>query len=285
MKTCLVSETTANEIGNLLLGSAEKSETLLLGGGCLAAADSRKSVSLSLEISSVRPSGSAAPPASFSLAEGDLLVLLAIDGNGADVLAACLAGLRPFSGSVLIGGEPVPSGGHLAFRMLGGRFVPADRRAEGLVAPLSLSENLALPSPPGRFLLSRASMRKDAAERLRRFGVRAASPEVAAGTLSGGNQQKLVLARELDPRLGSPRVLVAIHPTRGLDLAASADVRERIEDARRVGAAVLVVSADPDEARLFGGTLRVVYRGSLSEPFPPEAPLEVLGRRMAGLAA
>lgn len=238
-----------------------------------------------LEIVSVVPSGSHAPPVSLFLSEGEMVVLLAIDGNGADVLASCVAGLRPFSGSVRIGGEAVPSGGHLAFRMLGGRFVPADRRDEGLVAPLSLSENLALPSPPGRFFLAKDAMRESAVARIRTFGVRAHSPDVAAGTLSGGNQQKLVLARELDPRLGSPRVLVAVHPTRGLDLAASADVGERIEDARRAGAAVLVVSADPDEAHLFGGTLRIVYRGGLSEPFPPDTPLEILGRRMAGLAA
>ena len=214
-----------------------------------------------------------------------MVVLLAIDGNGADTLAACVAGLRPFSGEVRIGGEPVASGGFLAFRALGGRFVPADRRAEGLVAPLSLAENLALPFPPGRFFLARDAMRENAAGRIRSFGVRAASPGVAAGSLSGGNQQKLVLARELDQRLGSPRLLVAIHPTRGLDLAASADVHERVEEARCSGAAVLVISSDPDEARLFGGTLRVVYRGGLSELLPEGTPLEALGRRMAGLAA
>ena len=128
-------------------------------------------------------------------------------------------------------------------------------------------------------------MRENAAARIRTFGIRAASPEVPAGALSGGNQQKLVLARELDPRLGSLRVLLAIHPTRGLDLAASAEVLDRIEEARGSGAAVLVVSADPDEARLLGGTLRVVYRGGLSEPLAPGTPLEALGRRMAGLAA
>ncbi len=213
------------------------------------------------------------------------MVLLAIDGNGADLLAACVAGLRPFSGIVRIGGEPVSSGGFLSFRALGGRFVPADRRAEGLVAPLTIAENLALPAPPGRFFLARDAMRENAAERIQSFGVRAASPEVAAGTLSGGNQQKLVLARELDPRLGAPWVLVAIHPTRGLDLAAAADVLGRIEEVREAGAAVLLVSADPDEARLLGGTLRVVYRGALSEPLPAGVPLETLGRRMAGLAA
>ncbi|MFI5182036.1 MAG: ABC transporter ATP-binding protein [Thermoanaerobaculia bacterium] len=293
VKSCRTTETTKEEIGSLLLGSAEKSEReeegttndLLLSRGRCAAADSRKSVSSALEIKGLVPSGSSAPPASFSISPGETVVLLAIDGNGADVLASCIAGLRPFNGSVRIGREGVPSGGFLAFRALGGRYVPADRRAEGLVAPLSLAENLALPDPPGRFFLAHDAMRENAAGRIRSFGVRAASPEVAAETLSGGNQQKLVLARELDPRLESPRLLVAIHPTRGLDLAASADVHERIEMARSSGTAVLVVSADPDEARLFGGTFRVVYRGRLSEPLPEDTPLEALSRRMAGLAA
>ena len=217
-----------------------------------------------LDVDSVVPSGSAAPPASFSLAEGDLLVLLAIDGNGADTLARCIAGMHPFSGRIAVLGRSLPgSGDPRAFRAAGGRFVPADRRAEGFVAALSLEENLALPSPPGSLLIDRTAMRGHAEERLRRFGVRAGSAATSAASLSGGNQQKLVLARELDRRLGPPKLLVAVHPTRGLDLAASAEIRARIEEVRRAGAAVLVVSSDPDEARPFGGTLHVVYRGAL----------------------
>jgi len=289
VKSCLVSQTTAGEIGGLLLGAAEKAEgeterrteDLRLGGGRPAAAEKGLQV---LSVESVVPAGTSAPPASFSLEEGDLLVLLAIDGNGADTLARCVAGLHPFSGRIGILGRPLPAAGApRAFRAAGGRFVPADRRAEGLVAPLSLEENLALPTPPGRLFLDRAAMARLAGERLRQHGIRAESPASAAATLSGGNQQKLVLARELDDRFGPPRLMVAIHPTRGLDLSAAAAVRDRIEETRRAGTAVLVASSDPEEAGLLGGTHRVVYRGALSDPLPPETSLPALGRRMAGL--
>ena len=194
--------------------------------------------------------------------------------------------MHSFSGRIEILGRALPPSGDMrAFRAAGGRYVPADRRAEGLIPSLSVAENLALPSPPGRFFLDRPSLRRSASQRIARFGVRASSPEAPASELSGGNQQKLVLARELDASSRPSRLLVAIHPTRGLDIAASGDVHGRIEDARRKGCAVLIVSSDPEEARLFGGTFRVVYRGALSEPLPADTPFHVLGRRMAGLAA
>jgi simple sugar transport system ATP-binding protein len=184
---------------------------------------------------------------------------------------------------VEVGGAPLPtSGDPLAFRAAGGAFVPADRRGEGLVAALSLSENLAFPNPPGRVLLDRAEMRAHAEERLGAFGVRYASPDAPAGSLSGGNQQKTVLARELARH---PVVLVAVHPTRGLDLASAAAVRSRILDACRSGTAALVVTADPDEAQLFGASIRVVTRGRLSAVLDPATPPATLGRLMAGLEA
>ena len=112
--------------------------------------------------------------------------------------------------------------------------------------------------------------------------MRASGPQAAARELSGGNQQKLLLARELEPL---PGLIVAIHPTRGLDIASSEAVRARLLDAARSGAGVLVVTADPDEAQELGAPIRVVYRGALSGPFPASTSLAVLGRHMAGLAA
>jgi len=284
-----VAGTTAGEIAALLLAGADASRT----ASPWTDADRPRTEpgAPALELCDVVPLPrpgerfQAPPPCSISLGPGDALVLLAIDGNGADALAAAVAGLRRFSGRVAVAGREVPPGRPGAFRGAGGRFVPADRRAEGLVASLTLEENLALPSPPGRLLLDRGAIRRDAEERLSRFGIRASSPASLAAELSGGNQQKLVLARELHAPGATPRLVVAIHPTRGLDLAAAADVRVRLAEARRRGAAVLVVSSDPDEAALFGGTLRVVYRGALSAPMPAGTPVEVLGRRMAGLAA
>ena len=160
--------------------------------------------------------------------------------------------------------------------------MPADRREEGLVLDLDLAENLALPDPPGRFFLDRAAMQTHALERIVAFAVRAPSPSTRAGALSGGNQQKLVLAREL---ARSPRLVVAVHPTRGLDLAASAAVRARLAEACAAGASVLVVTSDPDEAFDYRGGVRVVTRGALSGEVAGGTPPAALGRLMAGLGA
>jgi general nucleoside transport system ATP-binding protein len=282
VKTCRVSETTPEEIGGLLIASAE-SDTHPSKHAARSAANQPLP---SLELTGFAPDEAQAVRAeriSLSLSPGELLVLLAIDGNGADTIARAIAGLERFSGRVEVDGVPLPpSGDPLAFRAAGGAFVPADRREEGLVAALSLAENLALPDPPGRVLLDRSAMRVHAGDLLASFGVRAASSAALAGSLSGGNQQKVVLARELSR---NPCVLVAVHPTRGLDLASAAAVRGRILDACRSGAAALVVTADLDEAPLFGAPLRVVTRGRLSAPLAPTTPVETLGRLMAGLAA
>ncbi|MBK9065179.1 MAG: hypothetical protein IPL89_18695 [Acidobacteria bacterium] len=160
--------------------------------------------------------------------------------------------------------------------------MPADRREEGLVLDLDLAENLALPNPPGRFFLDRAAMQTHALERMKAFTVRAPSPSTPARALSGGNQQKLVLAREL---AGAPRLVVAIHPTRGLDLAASAAVRARLAEACAAGASVLVVTSDPDEAFDYRGGVRVVTRGALSCEVAGGTAPAALGRLMAGLGA
>jgi simple sugar transport system ATP-binding protein len=291
VKTCRVSETTPEEIGGLLLAGAEgetreKEKDFDTHPSKHAARSAANQTLPSLELTGFAPDEARAVRAesiSLSLSPGELLVLLAIDGNGADTIARAIAGLERFSGRVEVGGVSLPpSGDPLAFRAAGGAFVPADRREEGLVASLSLEENLALPDPPGRVFLDRSAMRAHAGDLLASFGVRAASSTALAGSLSGGNQQKVVLARELSR---SPRVLVAVHPTRGLDLASAAAVRRRILDVCRSGAAALVITADLDEAPLFGAPLRVVTRGRLSAPLQPTTPVETLGRLMAGLAA
>jgi len=271
-----VSGTTPGEVASLLVGGAEAASR------CEAAAAPPAAAPPALEVERFVPEGSGAPPASLSIPAGAALTLLAIDGNGADLLGAAIAGVRPARGRVAVGGRPVPPGRPRAFRAAGGGFIPADRRAEGLVAELTLAENLFLARPPGGRVLDRVALAAAAAERLARFGVRASGPYALARELSGGNQQKLLLARELEPL---PRLLVAVHPTRGLDLASSEDVRARLLDAARAGSGVLVVTADPEEARALGAPIRVVYRGALSEPLPSSVAIGELGRRMAGLAA
>ena len=302
VKTCRVSETTPEEIGGLLIAGAEgdreetdrkreKDKILSEGGEDIhpskhAARSAANRPAAKLELTGFAPHqsrGVRTEGISLSLSHGELLVLLAIDGNGADTIARAIAGLEPFEGGVAIGGVRLPGRGDpLAFRAAGGAFVPADRREEGLVAALSLSENLALPDPPGRPFLDRRAMLAHAESRLAALGVRASSTAAAAGSLSGGNQQKVVLAREL---VRPPSLLVAIHPTRGLDLGSAAAVRRLILEACRMGAAALVVTADPDEAQLFEAPIRVVTRGRLSAPCEPATPVAALGRLMAGISA
>jgi ABC-type uncharacterized transport system ATPase subunit len=278
VKTCLTSETSPGEIGGLLIAGSD------IQPSKHAARSAANALTPSLTLTGFVPRGSQGKRiSSLSLFPGELLVLLAIDGNGADTIARAIAGLEPFEGEAALGGVRLPGRGDpLAFRAAGGAFVPADRREEGLVTALSLSENLALPDPPGRLFLDRRAMLSHAEERLAALGVRASSAAVPASALSGGNQQKVVLAREL---VHAPRLLVAVHPTRGLDLASSAAVRRMILEACRMEAAALVVTADPDEAQLFGAPIRVVYRGRLSAPCAPGTGVATLGRLMAGVGA
>lgn len=271
-----VSSTTPEEVGALLLGGAEASSRT----GALRPDPPDEEQIPALDVGDLLPAGAAGPPASFAVPAGATLTLLAVDGNGADLFGSAIAGVRPARGRIRLAGRAVPPGDPRAFRAAGGAFIPADRRAEGLVPGLSLAENLFLRKPPGGLVIDRAALAAATDERLRRFGVRARGAWAKARELSGGNQQKLLLARELEPL---PRLLVALHPTRGLDLASAADVRARLLDATLAGAGVLVVTADPDEALELGAPIRIVYRGVLSPPLAATTPLAELGRRMAGL--
>lgn len=273
-----VAATTTAEVAALLLGGAEATSRPFP----LPPSPRRDGAPAALVLEGFAPTGAGAPAVSLSISPGEALTLLAIDGNGADLLGAAVAGVRPARGQLRVAGRSVAPGNPLAFRAAGGAFIPADRRAEGLVASLTLAENLFLRRPPGRFTVDRVALAAAAADRLGRFGVRASGPGARARELSGGNQQKLLLARELEPL---PKLLVAIHPTRGLDLASSGDVRARLFDAARSGAGVLVVTADPEEAQELGAPIRVVYRGALSPPLPATTSLPELGRFIAGLAA
>ncbi len=272
--------TKAAEIGSL--------ESLAAHRAALPSADVGSRISTpnapGLRLTDFRPrvaSQANAPAVTLEVHAGELLVLLAIDGNGADTLAGAVAGVIPASGRIEIAGQTIEPGEPRAFRRAGGGFVPADRRAEGLVPSLSIAENLALGRADG-FFLNRRALAEEARSRIGRFGIRASGPSARASELSGGNQQKLVLARELVPL---PKVLVAIHPIRGLDIGATAEVVKRLAAARSAGTALLVVTSDPEEARSFEGTIRVVYRSRVSPPIKPSAPLDELGRYMAGLAA
>jgi simple sugar transport system ATP-binding protein len=163
-------------------------------------------------------------------------------------------------------------------------FVPEDRTTEGLILPLSLTENVVLgmgahaPGVTGG-LVSWAEASAGTAELIAQFGVKAAGPDAAAQSLSGGNQQKLILARALAAK---PRVIVAENPTRGLDVAAAAEVHRRLREAAANGAAVLFHSTDLDEVLAAGDRVVVVSGGTLREP--ASRGRDVVGRMMIGAA-
>jgi len=223
---------------------------------------------------------------SFSVRAGEVLALVGVDGNGQAELAGVIAGVDlPTHGSVFVDGADVTAGGVTARRAAGLAHVPADRGTTGLVAEMTIAENLALRAfddPPLRRgpWLDADAMDKLARERIAEFAIRTSGPETAARTLSGGNQQKIVLARELG---GRPTVLVAEQPTRGLDPGATRFVIDQVLALRAAGGAILYISTELEEALLVADRIGVMYKGRLVGLMPREdVDLSRLGLMMAG---
>ncbi|MCK6471667.1 MAG: ABC transporter ATP-binding protein [Planctomycetes bacterium] len=218
--------------------------------------------------------------AAFELRGGEILGVAGVEGNGQEELAAALAGLLAIAppGRVELCGEEITRWSVRARTEAGLALIPADRQHEGLVLELTLAENLVLREVFSRQraalhrgpFLDHARIEAHAHERLGAFGVVPPDPRLPAGSLSGGNQQKVVAARELS---GAPRAILACNPTRGLDIAAAAAVHERLRAAAASGAGVLLVSSDLDEILLLSDSIAVLYGGRL----------RVLGARAAGL--
>ncbi len=219
---------------------------------------------------------------------GEVLVVAGVEGNGQQELQSVLAGAcdANVEGEVRIDGSPVGSPSEA--RDAGLAIIPGDRRRDALVGEMVLWENLLL----GRDAISRAAPRgwldpaeqtRLAARNLEAFSVRPAAPNLPAAALSGGNQQRLVLARELTR--ADLSVVVATSPTRGLDLVATAAVHAQLRELARKGAAILVLSTDLDEVDALADRVLVLYRGHL-HALPGNGKDRVeIGRRMAGLEA
>ena len=178
-------------------------------------------------------------------------------------LALAIAGLGPIrAGAVELGGVDVTRASVKARRALGLAYLPEDRHLHGLVADATVADNVALgrlAEVRRRVTIDRGALATLTARLLAADDVRPADPDALAGALSGGNQQKLVVARELD-RAGL-RAVLAVHPTRGVDLTAVARVHERLRQAAVGGAAVLVITADLDELLTLAHRVVVMHRG------------------------
>ena len=223
---------------------------------------------------------------SLSVRRGEIVGLAGVEGNGQSQLGAVLAGLlSPSSGRVVVGGTDVTGRSPRALSRLGVGIIPEDRHAVGCHLGLSVAENLllgTLPAYTNRLgLLRRDRMARAAEARMKAYDVRAAGPEAPMSSLSGGNQQKVVLARELalDPLV----FLLAAQPTRGLDVGAVESVYTEIRKACARGAGVLLVSSELDELLAVADRVLVIYRGRIVGELParPEHK-DAVGTLMSG---
>jgi general nucleoside transport system ATP-binding protein len=222
---------------------------------------------------------------SFEVRAGEIVGIAGIDGNGQTELIDAMTGLRRVqSGRVVVGGEDVT--GTSAFRSLeaGLGHIPEDRQRRGLVLEFSIAENIALHDfrkpPDSRFgwLFPRRLIER-ARTLIKQFDVRGGGPTTRAGGLSGGNQQKVILAREIER---DPKVLIAAQPTRGLDVGAIEFVHRRLIEERDEGRAILLVSLELEEILSLSDRILVMYEGKIAGEFPPTATEEELGVAMIG---
>ncbi|GAB2798510.1 ABC transporter ATP-binding protein [Streptomyces daliensis] len=225
---------------------------------------------------------------SFTIHKGEVLGVAGVEGNGQAELVEAVMGMRdPDGGTVTLDGEDISHAPTRRRREDGIGYIPEDRHRHGLLLDAPLWENRMLghvtepPNSKGRLLdLKRA--RADTQRIVAEYDVRTPGIEVTAASLSGGNQQKLIVGREMSHH---PKLLIAAHPTRGVDVGAQAQIWDQIRAARREGLAVLLISADLDELIGLSDTLRVMYRGRLvADADPATITPEELGSAMTGAA-
>jgi ABC-type uncharacterized transport system ATPase subunit len=224
---------------------------------------------------------------SFEVRRGEILAVAGVQGNGQTELTEALVGLQPrVRGSMRLDGNELNGDSVRSILDAGVGFVPEDRTEDGLVAEFSIAENLMLDRSEGApFVkggnLQLATLAEFAEEKVAEYDVRTPSIETKVGRLSGGNQQKVVLARELSREL---RLLVAAQPTRGVDVGSIEFIHKRIVETRDAGVPVVVVSTELDEVTALADRIMVMYRGKVVGIVPGDTPRETLGLMMAGEA-
>jgi general nucleoside transport system ATP-binding protein len=222
----------------------------------------------------------------LTVREGEVVGIAGVEGNGQAELVDAVMGLRAVAaGTVVLGGADITSWSTRTRREAGLGFIPEDRHRQGMLLDASLWENRILghqtrpPAVKGPFI-DRKGARADTERIMREYDVRAPGPDTLAVALSGGNQQKLIVGREMS---AEPRLLLAAHPTRGVDVGAQAVIWELLKDARAKGLGILLVSADLDELIGLSDTLHVMLRGRLVATLDPaHVTPEELGGHMTG---
>lgn len=222
---------------------------------------------------------------SFDIRPGEILALAGVQGNGQTELVEAIVGLADrVTGSITLDGVELVGRSVRGILDEGVGFVPEDRTEDGLVGGFSVAENLILDRSGDRAFVGGGTIRRSvlddfAKARIAEYDIRTQGPDVPAGTLSGGNQQKVVIAREMSRDL---KLLVAAQPTRGVDVGSIEFIHTRIVETRDAGVPVLVVSTELDEVAALADRIAVMYRGSIVGIVPGDTPRDVLGLMMAG---
>ncbi|MGW1991016.1 ABC transporter ATP-binding protein [Embleya sp. NPDC001921] len=220
------------------------------------------------------------------LREGEILGIAGVDGNGQSELTQAILGLRtPAAGKISLDGRDLAGRTPRQILNSGVGFVPEDRQHDGIVGDFTVAENLVLDlvtQPPfgRRGSIDLGAVRDNARQRVEEFDIRTQTIDSPAGTLSGGNQQKVVVARELSRPL---RLFIASQPTRGVDVGAMEFIHKRIVAERDVGTPVIIVSTELDEVVALADRIAVMYRGRIVDIVPPTTSRGDLGLLMAGV--
>jgi simple sugar transport system ATP-binding protein len=224
---------------------------------------------------------------SFEVRGGEIFGIGGVDGNGQRELFESIVGLRvPDRGEISVHGRAVRRNDPRAAVLAGIAHIPPDRQREGLILPMTVLENFLLSTPLRKRyshlgVLQRQEARRLAADLARLYDIRTPDLDAPAQDLSGGNQQRIVVARELAQQ---PAVLVAANPTRGLDIAAARAVSESLLQVAARGCAILLISTDLDEILDLSDRFAILSGGSLSDPLEPPVDAEQLGLLMSGAA-
>ncbi|MFJ4225563.1 ABC transporter ATP-binding protein [Microbacterium sp. NPDC089695] len=244
-----------------------------------------------LEIEGLRvltPSGAiVVDDVDLTVRPGEVLAIAGVQGNGQTELVEAIVGLAArVEGSITLDGTQLVGRSVRAILDAGVGFVPEDRNEDGLVGGFSVAENLILDRSDDEAFsragtIRRAALEEFAKERITEYDIRTQGPHTPAGTLSGGNQQKVVIAREMSREL---RLLVAAQPTRGVDVGSIEFIHKRIIETRDAGIPVVVVSTELDEVAALADRIAVMYRGTIVGIVPGDTPRETLGLMMAGAA-
>ncbi|WP_439591602.1 ABC transporter ATP-binding protein [Microbacterium sp.] len=221
----------------------------------------------------------------FEVRPGEVLAVAGVQGNGQTELVEAIVGLAErVTGSISLDGRELVGKSVRGILDEGVGFVPEDRTEDGLVGGFSVAENLILDrSSDPEFVrggtIRRAALDDFAKARITEYDIRTQGSQVPAGTLSGGNQQKVVIAREMSREL---KLLVAAQPTRGVDVGSIEFIHKRIIETRDAGIPVVVVSTELDEVSALADRIAVMYRGGIVGIVPGDTPRDVLGLLMAG---